>query len=187
MNSFLIHVLYSWWRWLVSFNINVVEYSITEQLPLEGLSCLTCLRTLSRKLLDTSKDGGVYPVLVLNHPDTEKAFPDVQMEAPVIQLMCIASCPITGTTRHLWAPLNAWDFVLLPRMETLQLPWATYSGAQSAQSKKKALLMRTVLHLSLSPLPLPVIGHHQEDSGFISLQPAFRYLHTFKRAPRVFP
>lgn len=100
MNSFLIQVLYSWWRWLVSFNINVVEYSITEQLPLEGLSCLTCLKTLSRKLLDTSKDGGVYPVLVLNHPDTEKAFPDVQMEAPVIQLMCTASCPITGTTRH---------------------------------------------------------------------------------------
>jgi len=36
------------------------------------------------------------PVSVLNHPHSEKLFPDIQREPPVFQFLSIASCPITG-------------------------------------------------------------------------------------------
>ena len=31
----------------------------------------------------------------VDHPDGAKAFPDVQMEPSVFELVCIASCPVT--------------------------------------------------------------------------------------------
>ena len=36
------------------------------------------------------------PLPVLGHPHREKAFPDVQMEAPLFQLVSIVSCHVTG-------------------------------------------------------------------------------------------
>ena len=46
------------------------------------------------------------PVRVFSHPQSKKAFPQIQTELPGFQFVLIASCPVTGTTEKSPAPYS---------------------------------------------------------------------------------
>lgn len=195
MSSFSIQVLFSCQVWFVSFYIDVVEHRITEQLSLEGLSCPTWLLKQGKESCQGPCPGSSWIPQKMESPQhlcalcASSLSPSHWKSIP----WCSNGSSRVSVNAHSfvshhwdhWAPLNIWDFVLVPRMETSQPPWASYSGAQSAQSKNKSVDSPVFQSNPISSFP--VIGHHQEDPGFISLHPAFRYLHTLKRSSWVFP
>lgn len=148
----------------MSFNTNVVEHGITEQLSLEGLSCPTCLLKQDKESCQGPCSGSFWVPQRMESPQPPCA-PCASSQSPSHWesvswcsdwSSCFsvnAHCFMSHHWDH-WAPLGterlgSWT---VSRMMTPQPPWATYSGAQSAQSKKKALLMWTVPCFSLSPL-----------------------------------